>query len=402
MDKELLYKYSELTKKYPNHCFKYPSKDAFILGIVTQNGIICYKVEKDIYDLFNVRILDYCFEFNSYIEGNHNSLDNLNLEEVSHFEIKENTLFYYFGNDEELIIPIDVYSIYNGAFRYNDKIRYVKGESINEISYYAFRDNKNLEKIQFPKATRIGNLLNVPNLKEVILGTNINSFYLEDPLTDFKTIIVDDESSRECTIQHNSNIPIFFLELGDYNGAIARIKGNTIGYEFKNKISDHFNEVLIFQKLYFKLPLCIRKIIEDLKYTFYLIDDLPYAGEAVSSTKVIKLDFECVTHVLYHEIGHAIDFYLNNISKTDEFKNIYNIEKNMMYSNLSTRQSYIMSNHKKHILSSSIEFFAECFSRYFNDTKSFYEECPSAYNYINDLINELNMNYQTQNNLILK
>lgn len=410
MDLYLMNKYYELSSKYPTLCFKFKLKDeklkilnVFILGIVTNDGPICFKVDYSLYNVFNVRELYENYEFSSYIKGDINLPDVLKLENVSYFDINDDKLYNYFGNVEEVVIPDKVRVIMNNCFKNNNKIRYVKGDNVEQIYHYAFRNNSNLEKLEFKRTTTLSNLLNVPNLKEIIVGNNLSRIHIEDVISE-KLKIVINNGINEHEYIFDCNLDKKFLEqtsaIIEDGGEIslAMINGNVRRYRFIKKDSyDHYNDDIVgickFEKFFFELPDFLKQILQNYNYTFCVLKNFSYSGICLHDIKMLIFDMNNINISFFHEIGHAIDFCLEKISECDIFKKIFNEEKEFLYSNTNNRKMmFLYDRFFKHIVESEEEFFAESFQRYFEKDEYFYKECPKAYNFINNLMHQLNNN----------
>lgn len=421
MNSVLIKKYNELSKKYPNLCFKYKIRDEsynplnyFLLGIVTNNGPICFKVDNSLYDDFGVKELYEVYD--SFFEANENihSLDNLNLENVSYFAIKDGELYYYFGNEENINIPTHVKTIRSNCFNLNDKIKYVKGDSVEVIMHYAFRNNCSLEKLEFKRAITISNLLNVPNLKEIVVGTSLSTIIIEDDISKKLSFVISHETKEhkytfDCNLEEKFLIQAAATKENDTQNSIVMIKGNNKKFRFVkkdrfDKYNGNFISICKFEKLFDKLPELLKQILQE--YTFCIIENFEYGGMYIHEAKMLIFDMDNFAISFFHEIGHAFDFFLEKISNTESFKNIYQEEKDALYSKTHNRKMlFLSSQFLKHTIESEEEFFAEAFQRYFENDNDFYTECPKTYNFIQNLLQELqnyHTNNETESKLILK
>lgn len=406
MNPDLIKRYYELLSRYPNLCFKIRNPkilDKFILGIVTNDGPICLEVDFSLYNEFDVRELPESYEFSSYINGDINLLSNLNLESVSYFDIKDDELYYYFGNVEEVIIPEQVRVVRSDCFKNNNRIKCVKGASVEEIYYYAFRNNINLEKLEFRKVTIISNLFNLPNLKEIIVGKSLSQIDIEDTISEKLKFIIGD-GINDHTYIFDYDLDKTFLEkssaikengeeislamISDYDRKFRFVKENQF-----DKYDDCFVGICKFEKLFDELPESLKQILKNYNYTFYIIKNFGYAGMCIHDEKILLFDMNNISSSFFHEVGHAIDFCLEKISSSDIFKNLYNEEKKFLYSNTNSRKMmFLYGKFLEHVIESEEEFFAESFNRYFEKDEYFYKECPKTYNFIENLMSQLNHN----------
>ena len=74
---------------------------------------------------------------------------------------------------------------------------------------------------------------------------------------------------------------------------------------------------------------------------------------------------------VYHELGHFVSFVAGQYCDTNEFKNIYNSEKN----------NYV-GNNKSYVISSASEYFAESYRDYLLNNKSLKAKRPKTYSAI--------------------
>ena len=109
-------------------------------------------------------------------------------------------------------------------------------------------------------------------------------------------------------------------------------------------------------------------------------------GVTLLDSKVIKIEdrTNAIKNSLYHELGHAIDWYTGSIvcnyCNTSEFIDIYIAERNASLSLSGTSNQTISSTH---------EYFAECINQYISNASNFAKVCPSSYNYVANIIQNL-------------
>lgn len=391
---ELILQYKELSLKYPELCFKYKDEtNEFILAIVTNNGPVGFKVNEELFDSINVKndkalktFLPISFK---------TSFNNLSLKDVNRFIIDGNKLLYYFGNKENVIIPDNISIINSHCFDGNGKIKSVKGNNVEEIGYYAFKNNSNLEKIEFKKVISMGNLLRLPSLKEIIIGSSVESINIEDELNPDLKITIDDD-----TFIFDSNLENKFLKDASCENpegdiiSLSMISEDSKRYNFKK--SERFDKyckdivgLCTFKKLFDSLQPEIKKVYQD--YIFYVFKNFDFGGMCIAEDKVIVYDSDQIRNSFYHELGHALDFMFG-LSGTLEFRKIYMTESRNIYNFFSDSQLILSTEYIYHILESEKEFFAECFNIYFKDKENLYKHCPDVYNYIENVIKELSAN----------
>ena len=72
---------------------------------------------------------------------------------------------------------------------------------------------------------------------------------------------------------------------------------------------------------------------------------------------------------LEHEFGHYLDYYYDDFSETNIFKEIFDEEYPMFKKNIDNDEHY----------STQSEYFAECFSVYLENEKQLIDTCPKTY-----------------------
>lgn len=105
-------------------------------------------------------------------------------------------------------------------------------------------------------------------------------------------------------------------------------------------------------------------------------------GISFKQSKVIFLNEEYVDTSLLHEIGHAVNSEFGLLSETEEFKNIYESEKNNF-------DCYVGDGDEEHCTKNESEYFAEAFHQYLLASDLLKEDCPATYEYIDNFLNNL-------------
>ena len=399
--------YNELFRKYPELCFKYkiknPNNDEyrFVLGIITSDGPFCFDTDETLWDSFNIKSINATNSFLSNIKWNSNLTSTNMLEKVCYFIVEEDELIYYFGNIDDVILPNEIKKISSYAFANNHLLKSVKGDNVEYISYYSFIHNKNLEKLDFKNAIHIGNLLDVPNLNTLIIGCNLSEINIETDLSKNFIIVVSNDNG-ESIYTFNQELEQSFLnrlsatKTDNEEISIVGIDNRTRNYSFtksdrKEQYKNCISSICLFEFMFSKLPDSIKKLLNNNDYILYLIKDFPYSGMCSNENKLILVSMENIRIALYHEIGHAVDFCLGNISNGAKFKKIYMEEKELLYSNKSIDKKVCYDiGFVNHVKQTESEFFAECFQRYFEKDEVFMRECPQTWNFFSALEYELN------------
>ena len=84
-----------------------------------------------------------------------------------------------------------------------------------------------------------------------------------------------------------------------------------------------------------------------------------------------------VRNSLIHEFGHYLDWCCSWVSRSEEFLDIYNLEKGNLVD---------LWSDDGHDISIEYEYFAESFSRYVLYGDKFIEECPMTYEFIKNCV----------------
>ena len=399
--------YNELFRKYPELCFKYKVKNSnndeysFVLGIITSDGPFCFDTDETLWDSFNIKSINPSDSFLSNIKWNSNLISTNILGKVCYFVVEEDELIYYFGNVDDVILPNEIKKISSYAFANNHLLKSVKGDNVEYISYYAFIHNKYLEKLDFKNAIHIGNLLDVPNLNTLIIGCNLSEINIETDLSKSFIIVVNNDNG-ESIYTFNSELEQSFLKrleatkTDNEEISIVEIDNNTRNYSFtksdrREQYNNCISSISSVEFMLAKLPDSIRTLLNNNDYILYLIKDFPYSGMCSNENKLILVSMENIRIALYHEIGHAIDFCLGNISNSTNFKKIYMEEKELLYSNKNIDKIVCFDRgFINHVKETESEFFAECFERYFERDELFMKECPQTWNFFSTLESELN------------
>lgn len=102
-----------------------------------------------------------------------------------------------------------------------------------------------------------------------------------------------------------------------------------------------------------------------------------------------QINEELITFSLLHEIGHMVDFCSGNISKTQEFMDIFEFEKrNFMQSTIYNYENKKISAN----IDSYLEYFATSFSEYMRYPEELLELCPRTFGFINSFVNNYIIN----------
>ena len=192
-------------------------------------------------------------------------------------------------------------------------------------------------------------------------------------------IIINDSNNINSSVdikdennQSNKDIQVGFV-YGKNNTSKAMVTKavnliNNLPYKVLNKLNNSNLKVYVTggsaEKLYNEMT---GNVVGGITGIFY------YAG----NLKNIIVEDAYISTVLYHEIGHAIDYIYGSgcfISDGATFKEIYEEEKNILFSIGSVDAS------------SPKEYFAECFNLYMQDIDRLKLNAPKTLEYIKSII----------------
>ena len=396
---ELLNLMKELSIKHRNICFKVMNEDSFYVGIISNEKTYVCKFALKYYNDFDVDEYDSLKNFNNAEYATIESLSQTDFSNVGYFIINGNKLVKYIGNQKEVIIPNNVDTILYHAFKNNKHIEIVRGNNVKDIQHYAFIDNENLTTIDFPNLVWLGNVLRVPNLKHYTISDHLMGIINED--NDYSNSIINVNGTPYV---FDDSIESEFMEKVEVlkenpNEQIQVIKLSDGERRFRSVNDNHRNQTIAAishaEGAFGNLPDVIKDVFYKTGCIIYIVDQLPDAGLYYVDKNIILVHRTQVNYALYHEIGHMIDKYLDNISSTYDFKRIYYSEAHKLYSGNSMIDLIMSKGCKEHLTSTAEEYFAESVKRYLENDSSFQEECPNTYMFIKDSIEYLEKKNQT-------
>ena len=146
------------------------------------------------------------------------------------------------------------------------------------------------------------------------------------------------------------------------------------------------------------VPEKIQKVLRDRGWTACVSDedlDRKYMNGAYGGVSGIAIAYKnmkggvlkfedrprAVTNSVPHEVGHAVDYELGNVSDTPEFERIYRKEAQSFYPTSDTMRS--------HLLSSQREYFAGVFDEYCRNPENCAEMVPESYEYMRKMASKM-------------
>lgn len=256
---------------------------------------------------------------------------------------------------------------------------------INTIEEYTVTDNDSfINNLEFKKDLDYGDyyihIASVDNAGNVS-DTYTKKFKVDIPIVEEvkDNIIINDSNNINSSVdikdennQSNKDIQVGFV-YGKNNTSKAMVTKavnliNNLPYKVLNKLNNSNLKVYVTggsaEKLYNEMT---GNVVGGITGIFY------YAG----NLKNIIVEDAYISTVLYHEIGHAIDYIYGSgcfISDGATFKEIYEEEKNILFSIDSVDAS------------SPKEYFAECFNLYMQDIDRLKLNAPKTLEYIKSII----------------
>jgi len=295
------------------------------------------------------------------------------------FDIIDGVLLKCNVEDDIIYLPDSVKIILPNSFKKCNPKKIVG----NEVKYILGL-NSNVEVLDFPKLKRI-NKLDCPNLVELTISKDtyikkISKLPMTIRIGNCEYKSSDDLVTRFKNYDEEKDINAF-----KENTNIIHLKDNIIEYvSYDNE--NLINSIVLLNNILNKIPEHIKNIILDKNDIFildiYMTESNDFVGGLASKELNLSLVSQKYLYTLVHEMGHLFDFE-TNLSDTDEFKTIYEAEKDYINGISSRENMSIMS----HVKDKKEEFFAESFKRYILDRENFELDCPNTKKFFDDALN---------------
>ena len=146
------------------------------------------------------------------------------------------------------------------------------------------------------------------------------------------------------------------------------------------------------------MPDYLKDLLFSNNLIIYLTRGFKEAGGYIPDKNIVIAETSDLIRNFFHEIGHAVDYNMGIVSSNDEFKELFKLERTKLYSTMNPKKKMYVAPDCliNHFNSNEQEFFAECFKRYILKETAFTNECPNTYNYINNLMIELEQKYNQE------
>lgn len=319
------------------------------------------------------------------------------------FEIEDNILLKYNGNDKTVFIPDNVEIIFPNAFLDCDKVEKIIGNNVK--SFYCnskFIAPNNLKELHLPNFQEDFNLEDKNKLNLLIINTNAK---INDKIILNSNLKLELITEKESSTYKNDKS--LFTDLFESEDDIDELNNNFFAvyidkdkkvFATKKEINSFLLLVLclIERWLYF-LPQELKDIVFNSGYSFCIINDRLIAngknvgGIIIEETKQILIDSNQIIYCFLHEFAHAVDIELK-ISSTLEFIELFELEKNKIYSETAFSRS-LNSDFIEPFKKDPSEFFAECFNRCYGNDNSILQECPETCEYIKKIEDKFSKKY---------
>ena len=113
--------------------------------------------------------------------------------------------------------------------------------------------------------------------------------------------------------------------------------------------------------------------------------------EYLENTDLVTMNYLQIRSAIFHECGHMLDYYYK-YTDNNTWNRIYKEEKEFV-PNLSSRYWEGMTN-GTYNLKKNYEFWATCFEAYILCREDLQTYCPQAYEYINNIVYEKEMEFE--------
>ncbi len=153
-------------------------------------------------------------------------------------------------------------------------------------------------------------------------------------------------------------------------GSKTKVIKTTVVTKTTTTTTTKYRGVISVEKLAPKAHSSVKNAFNQLGFKIYVDPYLKkYSG--VFSVSNHRITVKNTDTSVYHELGHFVSFVAGQYCDTNEFKNIYNSEKN----------NYV-GNNKSYVISSASEYFAESYRDYLLNNKSLKAKRPKTYSAI--------------------
>lgn len=153
-------------------------------------------------------------------------------------------------------------------------------------------------------------------------------------------------------------------------GSKTKVIKTTVVTKTTTTTTTKYRGVISVEKLAPKAHSSVKNAFNQLGFKIYVDPYLKkYSG--VFSVSNHRITVKNTDTSVYHELGHFVSFVAGQYCDTNEFKNIYNSEKN----------NYV-GNNKSYVTSSASEYFAESYRDYLFNNKSLKAKRPKTYSAI--------------------
>ena len=160
-------------------------------------------------------------------------------------------------------------------------------------------------------------------------------------------------------------------------GSKIKVIKTTVVTKATTTTTTKYRGVISVEKLAPKAHSSVKNAFNQLGFKIYVDPYLKnYSG--VFSVSNHRITVKNTDTAVYHELGHFVSFVAGKYCDTDEFKTIYNSEKN----------NYV-GNNKTYVTSTASEYFAESYRDYVFSNKSLKAKRPKTYAAISKALDKI-------------
>ena len=311
------------------------------------------------------------------------------------FNIENNTLYKYTGNDKVVTIPDNVEVINTNAFEDNENIEVIIGNNVKRLYYNAI-NLPNLKVLELPNVQEIQQLNDLKKLEylKVNINTSFASIRYLNPNLELELV------NKNESVTYTSN-PKLLNKLDYIKSSEGYSKDDLFLIVFNNKVKKFaitekmenytlfLNNICFIERFFSNIPKQYKNLIFDNKYSFcilndnIILDDEYIGGIIYKNLELGLFSAQDVIDCFIHEIARIIDDEYN-LSSTEDFNMYFKLESKKMYSKTSTLKKFDLE-YMYHIIQNPHEYFCEAFNRFYKKDLMLKEECPITWDFLSDL-----------------
>lgn len=310
------------------------------------------------------------------------------------FEIENNILYKYIGNDKVVKIPDHVEIISTNAFDNNLDVETIIGNNVKKVCYNAIIAT-NLKVLELPKVEEIQQLNDLKKIEllKVNINTKFSSIRYLNPNLKLELLNGSDSivyTSNPNLLNKLDNIKSDYGYKNDFFVLIfnKKLKRFAINDKMENYIL-FLNNICSIERFLNSIPKEFNNLIFDKGYNFCILNDKlilndQYIGGIVyKDLDLVLASAEDVNDSILREIARIIDDEYN-FSSSDHFRLCFKLESSKIYSKTKTLKTFDLE-YIYHIIQNPHEYFCECFSRFYKKENILEDECPFTWDFLSHI-----------------